>query len=131
MNTSSNWLQAKGLLLDLAASFASAMKWPSSITIVAESENVLELKTSFRHIFIDKLTKEVVFNAYPVARLEAIQSIGIKCCRGNKGLEWWVVSLNFGRQRRLDIGRSFNDAEASIAAARVASFTGKHVLLLR
>jgi hypothetical protein len=107
------------------------MNWPSSIKIISDHPHRLVLNADFRRIEIDKRLKSISINGRPVTSFDAIESIDLKFCRGDKGTEWWTVHLNLGRQSPFRIGKSHDDLEASTAAARLSSITGKQVCALR
>ncbi|WP_372527562.1 hypothetical protein [Piscinibacter sp.] len=104
--------------------------WSNAIEIVEQNENCLVLRANNRRIVADKLARTIKAGNRVVASFDSIRSIDIKYFCTGDGPEWWTVSLCLGRHRRVPIGKTSDDAQASIAAARLSTITGKKVVAL-
>lgn len=104
------------------------MRSAASIEVVEDHENRLELNANNRRVVADRATRAVRLGGRVVAHFGAIDAIEIRYHENGDGPEWWAVSLRVGSGRRVAIGRTTDDAEASIAAARLGTITGKRVV---
>jgi len=105
--------------------FFAAYSW---IEIVEEKKDRLVLSVNTRHVIADNVSRLVSAAGRSVASFEAIQSVEVQHCRNGKRLEWWVVSLHLLGGRRLRIGRTADEVQASIVAAHLSTILGKGVL---
>lgn len=111
-------------LISALGQFFATYSW---IEIVEDKQDRLVLSVNTRHVIADKISRLVSAAGRTVASFEAIQSIEVQHCRNGKRLEWWVVSLRLLSERRLRIGRTSDEVQASIAAAHLGTILGKDV----
>ncbi len=79
----------------------------------------------------DRRRKVVLRGERVLAKYADIKSVDVThFCRDDDGPEYWKVSLSAGAFAGLEIGRTRNDVEASIAAARMATVAGVKVRAL-
>lgn len=79
----------------------------------------------------DRRSKQVLRGGRTLARLADIKSVDIQHVHWNDDQpEYWKVSLGTGSFSGVEIGRTRDDAEASIAAARLATVAGVKVRAL-
>jgi hypothetical protein len=114
---------------------AFAIAWqvffPSyAIEIVAKDARRLVLKHKGREIVADARYRTVKSGSRVLATFDAIQSIGIRTHRGDDTPDFWEISLRLGPFSRIVIGRTSDDADASIIAAGLGTVTGKPVIEL-
>jgi hypothetical protein len=101
----------------------------SSIEIVDDREHCLVLRSGSRTCIADARTQTIRIGSRVAASFGAIRSVDIRHQTRREGeAERWIVSLSLGWPRSVAIGQSLDDAEASMAAARLSSITGKKVL---
>ena len=62
-----------------------------------------------------------------MASFSSVNAIEVKHFVNGKRFEWWVLSLRLRASKQIFIGRSTDDVQVSVAAARIAKVTGKTV----
>ncbi len=107
------------------------MKSSASIEVVDDHEARLELNANNRRVVADKASRTVRCGRGAVTRFEAIQAIEIRYHENSDGPEWWAISLRLSPRGHLSIGRTGDDAAASIAAAKLGTITGKRVVAIK
>jgi hypothetical protein len=101
--------------------------------IVSQDESTLVLRSGSRTTTIDKRRRVVASGGKILARFDAIKSVDITRQGGDEGdwqSEQWYVSLNLGWFSSISIGCTADQTEASIAGARLSTYTGKKVRAL-
>ena len=103
----------------------------SSIHIESSLPTRLVMNVNGRSLTIDKSSQTIASPGQSIARFGAIEFIEIEQWQNGKGYQWWVINLRFAREGCLRVGRTANDAQASIAAAHLGTITGKEVRVQR
>ena len=103
----------------------------SSIKVVRDEANVLELRAGWRTIAADKLTRTITIGKRSTVSFFSVRAIEIKIYDGHDGPPFWTVSLCLPDYKRLVLGKTSDDAEASIAAARLGTIVGRAVRTTR
>ncbi|MFN7156364.1 MAG: hypothetical protein ACK4OE_22060 [Acidovorax sp.] len=103
----------------------------SSIRIESSLPTRLVLNVNGSSLTIDKPSQTIASSRQPIARFSAIEFIEIQQWQNGKGYQWWVVNLRVAGDGCLRVGRTVNDAQASIAAAHLGTITGKEVRVQR
>jgi len=119
---------AREFLSALVQEFKASFGWPSPLEVREEAQDRLVLLANRRLIVADRKAKTVRSGGRLLASFNAITSIEIKHSHNNEGPEVWVVSLRLIRDRRVVIGESADDTDASLVAAKLSTITGKKVL---
>jgi hypothetical protein len=102
-----------------------------SIEMTEQGDDRLLIQSSGRQLVADKSRRAITSSGRVVARFDAIQSIDVKRTENENGPTVWTISLYLSLFSRIHIGRTTDDAEASIVAARLSTITGKKVLAWR
>ena len=119
---------SREFLSALVQAFKAFFGWPSPLEVREEDQDRLVLLANRRLIVADRKAKTVRSGGRLLASFNAITSIEIKRSHDNEGPEVWVVSLRLIRDRRVVIGESADDTDASLVAAKLSTITGKKVL---
>jgi hypothetical protein len=99
----------------------------SSIEIEKDVAEELVLNADGWPVVFNKSTQLISESGRPITSFSSVDSISIAHFVNSRRFEWWTLNLNLRNGRRIKIGRSVDDAKVSIAAAHVASITGKIV----
>ncbi len=87
------------------------------------------LATSEQGRFVfDRERRQVQHDGVDVAAFGDVRSVEITVFPGGRGAPSWSVSLYVGRLRRIALGRTYDDGDASVTAARLARLLGCKVL---
>ena len=109
---------------DLFKRFSGFGRQEPSLVLQEESALTLVLRHGHRTTTLDRLSRTVMQNDRLAARFGVIQHVRVERLPADDGPASWLVALDLSGSRRLEIGRSSDDAEASSVAARIAAFTG-------
>jgi hypothetical protein len=97
------------------------------LEILELSASRLQVGSGAGAVIFDAKFKHVVKRAKKVLDFAHIDHIEVsRHCDDDDG-DYWKVSLYVNFWRRLTVGRTTDDTDASIAAARIAALTGKPV----
>jgi len=113
---------------DLFKRFTALGRQEPSLVLQEESALTLVLRHGHRMTTFDRLSRTVVQNARLAARFGVIQHVRVERLPADEGAPAWLVALDLSGSRRLEVGRSNNEGEASSVAARIATFTGTPVV---
>lgn len=102
-----------------------------SIKVVRDESNYLELRTGWRTIVADKLNRTITVGRSVTVSFYSVHAIEIKTFDRHEGEPFWTVSLCLPQHKRLVLGKTGDDAEASIAAARLGTIIGRAVRTTR
>jgi hypothetical protein len=87
------------------------------------------LATSEQGRFVfDRERRQVQHGQIDIAAFDDVKSVEITVFPGGRGAPSWAVSLYLGRLRRIPLGRTYDDGDASVTAARLARLLGCKVL---
>ena len=103
----------------------------NSIKIVRDESNYLELRAGWRTIAADKLTRTITVGKSGSVSFYSIRAIEIKIYDSHDGAPFWTVSLCLPQYKRWVLGKTGDDSEASIAAARLSTIIGRAVRTTR
>jgi hypothetical protein len=121
-----NWLRSLFTGLDdlLMASYA--------LELLDSDENRLRVRSQGEEIVADRRLGLVRRGATTLARFDQIRSIDLRHHPAGNGdePEHWSVSLHLSWYSQVFVGRTTDDAEASIVAAHLSTLTGHRVLSL-
>ena len=102
--------------------------YSASIEVVESSKDRLVLSVSGRLIIADAATKEVSSEGQVVAHFGSIKSVVITQLLSKGEIVWWALNLSMRDGSEIFVGRTPNDVEASVAAARLGTVLGVEVL---
>ena len=114
----------KRILAYMPGSFLVAL---SSIEIDTDDENGLVLNADGWPVTFDKRSQLVSYSGRAVASFSSLNAIDVMHFVNGKHFEWWVLRLRLRGGKRISVGRSTDDVQVSIAAARIAKVTGHSV----
>jgi len=118
---------------DVGAEARSLFEPVFAIRILQDDGRVLVLDCRGRELRLDRRFGTVKSGSRVLARFSEIRAIVVSHSRlGGAHVreempELWTVTLSLGWFSRVHVGRTHDDAEASVVAARIASLTGKPV----
>jgi hypothetical protein len=92
--------------------------------------HTLVLRSGHGHFAFDLGARRVLRDGEPVADFDAIRSVDIGSLPGGLGERTWSLTLYLGVVRRIALGRTYDDGDASVVAARLASAIGCKVISL-
>ena len=103
------------------------LMYGNRLEIVEEGADRLELKTGMGRFAFDAVRKTIRRKDRLIARFEEIRKVILRTRTVDIDLFIWSVSLEKTDGRIVDLGKSTDDVEASIAAAHVARLIGVDV----
>lgn len=122
------WRMASGLARAVLTQAWQLISPNYAIAIIANDDLRLVLQHGGHEIVADRRNRTVWSGTRLLATFDAIESIDIRHCSSDEdGPEFWEISLRGRGISSTLIGRSSDDAEASIVAARLATVMGKKV----
>ena len=105
----------------------SVLVMMSTIDVEEKNEDRLVLNADGWLFTFDRPTQRVDRSGVTLAAFGAIASIDVTHFKNGKRFEWWVLSLRLRGGKTLAIGRASDGAQVSLAAANLATITGKQV----
>jgi hypothetical protein len=122
-------------LRDFARAFVAQARrflvWSHNIDVIDVQPNRLVLNSNNRRVIADRRTRNIMAADRVIASFDAVESIEIRHFENGDGPAYWTVSLATTARKRVPIGKTFDDAQASVAAARLATITSKKVVAVR
>lgn len=111
-----------------AVSFLNSLFSGNEVEIFDDANQKLRLQTGGQSLVIDGRQHTVSLNGRVVARFDEVKFVHIRQSSANADHppEWFVV-MHVGLFRNIHVGRTRDDAQASIVAARIATVMGKRV----
>ena len=103
---------------------------PSLPTLRALDENRTEFVWQGPPFIFDRSMKTVSRSGEVVATFDVLRCIGISEHQGDESPRSWSVFLDIGVFRNIRIGNTKDQTDASMAAAHIATATGKRVRVL-
>lgn len=100
------------------------------VEIVESGETQLVIHSSHGEFVFDREQRQVLRNGTPVADFASVQSVDISSLPGREDARSWALSLYVSFFQRVTIGRTVDDGEASVIAAKVAGVLGCKVLAM-
>ena len=99
----------------------------SKIEIENESRDHLVLNVNSRRIIFNKRSQTVSSSGQVLTSFRTIASIDIDRCVDEDDGVYYAVCLRQAGRRSIEIGRTKDEVQASIAAAHISTITGKEV----
>lgn len=100
------------------------------IRVAAFDEQRLVLDSAHGRFSFERLPRVVLKDEAEVCRFDDIESIDLAGFPGGRGAPSWSVTLYCGFTRRITVGRTYDDGEASVTGARLARLIGCKVVSL-
>lgn len=100
------------------------------LEVVAADESGIDVDSSHGRFRFDLAARQVRRGDEVVAAFDAIQSVDIGAFPGGRGERSWSVSLYLSPLRRITIGRTYDDGDASVIASGLAQAIGCKVIAL-
>ena len=101
-----------------------------TLEITEQTETRIVVESGHGSFSFDLERRAVVRNEQDLAEFASIQSVDISAFPGGLGERSWSVSLYLGFFNRITIGRTYDDGEASVIAAKLARAIGTKVVAL-
>jgi hypothetical protein len=93
-------------------------------------DDQLVLDSSHGNFVFDRKARVVLQGGQQVATFDSIQSVDIAAFPGGRGERSWSITLFCGFLDRITVGRTYDDGEASVVAAKLADVIGCKVISL-
>jgi hypothetical protein len=100
------------------------------VEVAEHSEARLVLRSSYGLFSFDTAQRVITRDEVEVSGFDAVLSVDIGAFPGGRGEKSWSVVLFRGLVDRITIGRTYDDGEASVVAAKVAQVLGCKVVSL-
>jgi hypothetical protein len=100
------------------------------VEVAEHSEARLVLRSSYGLFSFDKAQRVITRDEVEVSGFDGVLSVDIGAFPGGRGEKSWSVVLFRGLVDRITIGRTYDDGEASVVAAKVAQVLGCKVVSL-
>ncbi|MFO1270347.1 MAG: hypothetical protein U1F50_01460 [Rubrivivax sp.] len=121
----------QSLVVRLSPLVEAARGWPlvePAIEITPPGQVPITLRSAHGEFVFDPEKRSVSRDGVEVAPFAAIQSIDVGAFPGGRGERSWSITLYLGFLRRVTLGRTYDDGDASVIAARLARATGAKVV---
>ncbi len=105
----------------------SVLRQDESIKIEADSSSVFSVRHMGYLTVFDAVSKKVRRPGKTNIPFSAIGKVRIRKISDGEGGVYWAVLIRLTHDRKIQIGRSSEDMEASIVAAKIAGITGAKV----
>jgi len=122
---------SREFIRSLFAEAKSVLSSVCEIEMVSEDASQLVLQSSDRNTVINKRHRTVKTGTELLARFDEIKFIDITRHLNDNGSDSWSVSLSLSWFSSVNIGRTTDDTNASIVAARIGTITGKKFVTSR
>ena len=100
------------------------------IDIEHASANRVELRCGATKTVFDKETARVLQNSSLVGMFGAIHRIELHQPRNQGGPANWYVTLQLHGRRQIEVGKVTDQTDASLVGARIATITGRPVVVV-
>ncbi len=100
------------------------------IHISEHSGRRLQLSSPYGRFCFDREQRLVLKDEVELMPFDAIESIDLAGFPGGRGAPSWSVTLYAGFTRRVTVGRTYDDGEASVVGAKLARLIGCKVVSL-
>lgn len=90
----------------------------------------LLIGSSHGQFVFDRKARVVLQGGQQLATFDSIQSVDIAAFPGGRGERSWSITLFSGFFDRLTVGRTYDDGDASVVAAKIAGVIGCRVVSL-
>jgi len=102
-----------------------------TMAIAQRSEAYIIVESGHGRFVFDIERRVVMRDDQEMAHFESIQSVDVGSFPGGRGDASWSVSLYLGLFRRITVGRTYDDGDASVIAAKLARAVGCKVVAMR
>lgn len=103
-----------------------------SLEVIEHTENQLVIWSDRGPMTFNGNYKTISRSGRVIARFEPIRQVELRPFKDDYGhARAWAVRLRINWWRSLHVGRTHDDATASICAAHIGTITGKPVVVLR
>jgi hypothetical protein len=99
-----------------------------SLELAAADEARIVLHSEQGVFTFDRLQRRVAHDGAEVATFDEVRSVDINAFPGGRGAPSWGLSLYCSFTRRVPLGRTYDDGNASVLAARLARALGCKVV---
>ncbi len=93
-------------------------------------DNVLVIESSHGSFVFDRLLRVVKEGEQQLATFDTIQSVDIAAFPGGRGERSWSITLFRSLFDRITVARTYDDGDASVVAAKIASVIGCRIVSL-
>ena len=93
-------------------------------------DDLLVIASSHGRFTFDRKARVVQEGEQQLATFDSIQSVDIAAFPGGRGERSWSITLFSGFLDRITVARTYDDGDASVVAAKVASVIGCRVVSL-
>jgi hypothetical protein len=100
------------------------------VDIESLDDDQLVLESSHGHFVFDRKARVVLQGGQQLATFDSIQSVDIAAFPGGRGERSWSITLFCGFLDRITVGRTYDDGDASVVAAKLAGVIGCKVISL-
>lgn len=100
------------------------------VEIESLDDDRLVLASSHGQFVFDRQARAVLQGDQQLTTFEAIQSVDIAAFPGGRGERSWSITLFCGFLDRITVGRTYDDGDASVVAAKLAAVIGCKVISL-
>ena len=100
-----------------------------TIRVVRSDDAYLELRAQWRTITADKIERKVFVGKFKTVPFQSIEAVEIETF-DIRDAPFWTVRLCLLRDKRVFLGRTGDDVEASIVASRLAKLLDVQVVAI-
>lgn len=100
------------------------------IELVESGEVRLRIHSSHGEFVFDREARKVLRDGQAVTDFDSVRSVDISSLPGREDSKSWALSLYLSFFQRITIGRTYDDGQASVLAARLAAVIGCKVLAM-
>ncbi len=121
----------QALIVKLSPLVEAARGWPlvePAIEISPPGPGPITLRSAHGEFTFDLESRTFSRDGAEVTPFAAIQSIDVGAFPGGRGERSWSITLYLGFLKRVTLGRTYDDGDASVIAARLARATGAKVV---
>ena len=115
----------------LAQGAKSLFDYSGPLEVLEDSTNCFVAVAGRGVLSVDKASNTIKLRGRLIAPVKAVTSIEIKRSQDGDGNEVWKINLCLLRNQRVEVGRLFDDIDASILGAKLSTITEKTVAAVR
>lgn len=93
-------------------------------------DDMLVINSSHGRFVFDRRQRVVQEGEMQLATFDSIQSVDIAAFPGGRGERSWSITLFRSLFDRITVGRTYDDGDASVVAAKIASVIGCRIVSL-
>lgn len=99
-----------------------------ALRVTGQSEHTLQIESELGQVLVDLNLRTVRLDADRSVDFADIQSVDIGHFPGGRGEPSWSIALYLGPLRSIPLGRTYDDGDASVIAAKLARRIGCKVV---